>query len=374
MNAQTLRSNERPSLRLLPGRPVLPAFRGIARPRVVAQLDRLSSCRLILVTAPAGWGKTTAVREWVGQRSGLVAWCRFDGRPHDAISTLRQIVEAIAPCLPDGAQDVLPVVRTGRTEDLERALSLLHEALRLGDTRICVVLDDLAYGPGVADLLDVLLEMEHDALQVVIPARSAYPNPVSRMRLLGDVGELEPETLRFDLDEASRFWATDPHRDLDADAIAETLALTEGWAAGLGLMALSEAALPGAHGATVPGADVPATLASYLAEEVFASFPAQVLALLSAAALIGPFTAAACDVVLNRDDSQALLHHLVQNNPFLMPVPDRPGWFRLHRMVGDYLAVRPDLLPDDLTVLHRRAAAWFLSQGMIEEAIPHVLA
>ncbi|MGC4191372.1 MAG: LuxR C-terminal-related transcriptional regulator [Thermomicrobiales bacterium] len=329
----------------------------------------------MLLTAPAGWGKTSAAAEWAWQTSLPVAWCQLEGHSYDAMSMLRRMVESLDGCMPGTMDDVLPVVRTAETANLDRAVTLLDEALRTTGTDMVIVLDDAAYdGDGVELLIDILLDSLSEGVHLLITSRAAFPRPISRLRLHGEVGELGADDLRMQDDEVARFWESVLGDPLAPEDVAATLATTEGWAAGLGLMALAAIGVPDVSALIRSYGGMHRDVASYLSEEVFTSQPRPVLELLAVASLIGPFTPSGCDEVLGRNDSADLLGRLGPHNPFLVPLDDRGEWVRIHRMVGEYLRLRTDLLPNDLSTARRRAGRWLLRAGMIEAAYPHFAA
>lgn len=353
----------------------VPRKSGIARSRLVEAMERASSRRLVLLTAPAGWGKTNVVTDWAHQTAHIVIWCALDGRVISASSLLGRIVEAFARELRGPFEDLAAMCRTATTPDGNRLVAALAETCRHLDHELTLVLDDLAYGGDGSDaMLDALLDELPDRVHLVITSRVVYPRPVARLRLRGAIAEFGIEDLRFQADEVEHFWATIPGVHLSLEDITLTCEVTEGWPGGLGLMAIAMSGSPSPsavlHGFT--GAHREA--AAYLAEEVFNHQASVMKRFLVGASLLDRFTADACDAIFQGQGSRELLASLITCNPFLIPLDAQGEWFRFHRMFGEFLRTQVVFLPADVSLLRLRASRWLAEQDDIEGALPHAVA
>ncbi|MGB3329114.1 MAG: hypothetical protein WBA46_09185, partial [Thermomicrobiales bacterium] len=367
-----------PSITLAPPtRPelTLPRRTGIARTRLVEALDAVAGRRLVMLTAPAGWGKTNAVTEWAHQTSHRVVWCALDASMTSAPVLLGQIVRAFAGALHGPFDDLATICRTATTPDGNRLVAMLVEGCRTFDRDLTLVLDDLDYeGAGVDALLDVLLDGLPDCVHLIITSRMVYPRPVARLRLRGEIAEFGIDDLRFQADDVDRFWADLPAVRLPEPERARTLELTEGWPGGLGLMAIAmsgpehpSSVLRGFTGAHREAA-------AYLAEEVFNHLPSHMKRFFVGAAMLDRFSADACDAIFQTQGSRDLIASLVTCNPFLIPLDSQGEWYRFHRMFGEFLRAQVAYCPSNPQVAHLRASRWLAEHGEVEAALPHAVA
>ena len=335
----------------------------VARPRLVPA----STPRLVLISAPAGFGKTTLLTQWLtagGPRR--VAWLSLDAGDSDLRRFLTHLVAAV-----ELETDALAAA------DPEAVLvSLVNDlAERAGPT--VLALDDyhVIEEPAVHDALRFLLDHLPPQVTLAITTRADPPLPLSRMRARGELLELRAADLRFTPDEAEAFLNQVMGLDLAPAHVAALETRTEGWAVGLQLAALS------ARGRERVGDFVETFTGShrfvldYLVEEVLGSQPDDVRRFLLDTSILQQMTGSLCDALTGRADGQATLEALESGGLFVAPLDDRRQWFRYHRLFADALSARlvaqhPDRVPG----LHRAAARWHAEHGSLADAVTHALA
>ena len=345
----------------------------VHRPRLVALLDQ-PGARLVIVTGPAGSGKTVAVRDWLVATRAPAAWLSLEGRhtdPEHLLEDLLDVLEGLAPGVDEAIAREDPVDQ-GVAQIIARVVE--HIA---GAPPTTLVLDDLhvidrSLTPALlAQLLDVVPATN---LRLVICSRADPPLPLHRFRLAGELAEVREADLRFDRDEVAQFFARFPDVELapaDIDRLAER---TEGWAAGLQFAALSLAGREDAAALVdrLTGSD--RHVADFLLDEVLDRQPGEIRDFLLVTSVLERMSAELCEHVTGRSGA-ALLRRIEADNLFLVPLDDDREWFRYHHLFGQLLrrelrVSRPDVERD----AHERAAGWFADHGEPGLAIDHLLA
>jgi LuxR family maltose regulon positive regulatory protein len=358
----------------------------VGRPRLTDRL-RGATPRLVLVSAPAGFGKTTVLTQWlaadgpdVADGGVRVAWLTLDEGDADVRRFLTHLIAAVQTTGPDVGADALALMDHDRGGPVEGALVSLVNDLDIAAGPTVVVLDDyhVIDAAGVHDVVTFLLDNLPPAVTLAITTRSDPPLPLSRLRARGELIELRAADLRFTADEAGAFLNQVMGLDLAPAHVAALEARTEGWAAGLQLAAL---AARGRAGTGDIGGFVAAFSGShrfvldYLLEDVLAGQPDDVRAFLLDTSVLRELTAPLCDAVTGRADGRRMLELLERSNLFVVSLDDQRRWFRYHQLFADVL--RAQLAaghPDRGPALHRAAAAWYAEQGMLADAVPHALA
>ncbi len=349
--------------------------RSVARPRVTERLDATLDAgnRLTLVSAPAGFGKTTVLADWLaGGRNQLVGWLSLDDGDNDPARFRAHLLAALARAGLD--------VGTAITD----LTSLVNDIVRAGalepDARWIVVLDDYhcIVATEVHESVTFLLDHLPDQLRLVIATRSDPPLPLARLRSRGQLAEVRAADLRFTAAEAAEFLNRVMALDLTAADVAALADRTEGWAAGLQLAALSLRGV--ADPAEVAGFIAAFTgsnrfVIDYLADEVLARQPPEVRDFLLRTAVLDRLTGPLCDVVTGGTEGARTLADLERDNLFVVPLDNDRSWYRYHHLFADVLRAR--LLaesPEPLARLHERASTWFAAHGLLADAVRHALA
>jgi LuxR family maltose regulon positive regulatory protein len=360
-----------------PARPRL-----VPRPQLIQKLDEGLHLghRLTLASAPAGFGKTTLLSDWLRQADRLVAWLSLDEGDNDPTRFLAYLIAALQGIDPTIGRTAEVELQSPEPLPLESLLTSLVNEIAATPEPCILVLDDYhlieaaAIHKVVSFLLDRLPPAEQ-GIHLVIATRADPPLPIARLRAQGQISELHAADLRFSSDEMGVFLNEVMELSLETGQIAALERRTEGWVTGLQLAALS---LRGCD-------DVPAFIKGftgshryildYLTEEVLSRQSEDVRAFLVQTAILDRLTGPLCDQVTERTDSQNVLEALEAANLFTIPLDEDRRWYRYHHLFADLLRQRlwremRDFVPE----LHRRASEWCEHNGLISEAVSHALA
>jgi LuxR family maltose regulon positive regulatory protein len=355
------------------------------RPRLVDRpqlIDRLNAGllehnhKLTLVTAPAGFGKTTLVAMWLAQLDRPFSWIsldKSDNRVAQFLSCLLEALQQINFQWGRGAQAMLESPQPLPPESLLTALS--NDVNRLPEPCVLVI-DDYHYikTPPIHESMAFWLEHLPPALHLVITARRTPPLPIPRLQARAQMTEISAQALRFRPDESTAFLRGTMGLNV-SDADSQFLAgRTEGWAAGLQLAALSLQ-----HRA--PDASVVAGFSGehrqvwdYLLQEIFEQEPLEVQQFLLATSILERLTAPLCDAVTAQNNGQTMLSRLDSDNLFLVALDNSRGWFRYHHLFREFLRAQVPPEGSQAEAWHRRAAHWYANHDYVAPAIEHGLA
>jgi LuxR family transcriptional regulator, maltose regulon positive regulatory protein len=341
----------------------------VARPRLTARLQgdgRLpaaEACRLALVSAPAGSGKSTVVSEWCQeQAAGRVAWLSLDAGDNEPRRFLRYLCAALERVMPGVATPVWTLLHAPQPPASDEVLTLLLNGLAALEHPVTLVLDDYheIEALSVHQIMAFLLEHLPPTLSLVLVSRSDPLLPLARLRARGQLVELRARDLRFTLAETRLFLNESMGLAVGAEAVERLSERTEGWIAGLQLAALSlqghgdpdefVAAFSGSHRHVV----------DYLFEELLKCQPAEVQAFLGQTAFLECLSGPLCDAVTGTSDGQAMLERLEAASLFLIPLDTERRWYRYHHLFADVLRARLQAqYAGQIAALRERAAAWY---------------
>jgi LuxR family maltose regulon positive regulatory protein len=355
----------------------------VVRSRLIERLDAVleTGRKLALISAPAGFGKTTLVSDWIEpslQRPALrVAWLSVDERDNDLSRLLTHVVAALRGIdshIGDGALDLLNAAPAPR---IEAALTALINDVSQADGPIALVLDDyhVIHAPPVHEAMTFLLDHFPPQLRLVVTSRADPPLPLSRLRTRDELVELRAADLRFTASEASSFLNQAMHLSLSEAEVEALEERTEGWIAGLQLVALSLRGRTDVSGFIGDFTGSHRFVLDYLVDEVLKHQRQADQEFLLQTAVLDHLTGSLCDAVTGRADSSEMLVNLERSNLFVVPLDDYRRWFRYHHLFADVLRAR--LLsedPDLVSVLHGRASNWFEQHDLVEDAVRHALA
>lgn len=364
--------------------PIQPGF--VSRPRLIERLNEGQHRKLTLVSAPAGFGKTTLVSDWLHRQKvkdtpSSVAWLSLDEGDNDAARFLTYVAAALQMVESRLGETTLLLLQSSQVEaapPLENIITVLINDLATLPARTTLVLDDyhVINNLEIHKALTFLVSHLPPQLHLVIISREDPMLPLHRLRARGQMTEIHAKDLRFTVDEAALFLNQTMGLHLAPNDIAALEQRTEGWIAGLQLAALSirDVADAGEFVAAFAGDD--RYVVDYLIAEVLDSQPPHIQDFLMRTAILHRFTASLCDTVLGQESSRDILTQLEQANLFLVPLDNKREWYRYHRLFGDLLRyrLREQVEEQDVRRLHQRAAAWYIQNDFFDEAVHHSLA
>ena len=345
--------------------------------------------KLTLISAPAGFGKTTLVGEWVGslgldavkesQGSHAIAWLSLDESDNDLTRFLAYFIAALNQVggleTPIG-KGALGMLQTPQSPPADEALIALINDVAAIPAKITLILDDyhVIVSPPVDNALAFLLEHLPPQMHLVIATRDDPQLPLARLRARGQLTELRAVDLRFTLSEAAEFLNQVMGLDLEADDIASLETRTEGWIAGLQLAAVSIQGHKDATGLIKSFTGSHRFVLDYLIEEVLEQQSASVQTFLLKTAVLDRLTGSLCDVLTGQTNGQSTLGMLDNSNLFIIPLDGERQWYRYHHLFADLLRLRlRQNHLEQIPTLHRQASEWHEKNGFTAEAIEHAL-
>jgi LuxR family transcriptional regulator, maltose regulon positive regulatory protein len=355
----------------------------VVRRRLTETLDAALDRPLILVAAPAGFGKTTLVADWLAtsaRRPPSAAWLALDDADNDPVRFWSYVIGALRTAQAGFGSATLGLLGVAEAAPLDEIVDELARDLAVVAEPLLLVLDDYhsivspAIHAGLASLLDRLLPAVH----LVVSTRSDPPLPLARMRARAQITEVRATDLRFTPHEAGTFLTEVMGLALSPEQVAVLDARTEGWAAGLQLAGLS---LQGRAGEVERAAFVDAFggshrfIVDYLVDEVLVRQPERIVSFLLRTSILERLSGPLCEAVTGEPDSQALLEEIERANLFLVSLDDERRWYRYHHLFADVLRHRLGRQsPKQSHLLHRRASAWCAANGLDQQAVEHALA
>jgi LuxR family transcriptional regulator, maltose regulon positive regulatory protein len=354
-----------------------PRHRTVERPRLHHLLRLGHTVPLTLIVAPAGWGKSTLVADWLAHDQVTAGWVSLDAGDDDPKRFWRYLLLAADQAGSAAGAAALRRLDAAGSNVLRDVLPTFVNELTSAEAPLALVLDDyhLVTSAQVHASVATLLDRSPPQLHLTLITRADPPLPLGRLRVRGDLAEVRAEDLRFSPAEALEFFGDRLGTQLSEQDVLRLLARTEGWAAGLQLAALQlrDRADPSAFIERFTGADW--HIVNYLGEEVLTSQTPLVRDFLLMTSVLNRMCAPLCDALTGRADAGDLIGEIHRANLFLIPLDDERRWFRYHHLFGGLL--RHELArtaPEQPAVLHRRAAQWYADHGDAAEAIGHALA
>ena len=355
----------------------------VLRPRLRERLQQGLAAKLMLVSAPAGFGKTTLLVDWMAAVSASpgadisTAWVSLDASDNDPATFWNYLIAALRTVAPDVGAEALGLLQEPQPPSIQLVLTTLLNDLGAADVEVVLVLDDyhvidsLEVQTGMAFLLDHLPPRLH----LVIASRADPALPLSRLRARGDLIEIRASDLRFTPDEAASYLNDAMGLQLTPDDVTSLEERTEGWIAALQLAALSLTGRDDVASFIAGFAGDDRYVVDYLVEEVLQRQPEDVQTFLLQTSVLDRMTGSLCDALTGQDGGRAVLEALDRDNLFLVPLDDRRQWYRYHHLFADVLQARLlDEQPGRIGDLHRLASSWFQEHGDPAEAIRHAVA
>jgi LuxR family maltose regulon positive regulatory protein len=355
----------------------------VPRPRLSERLDRGAASKLMLVSAPAGFGKTTLLSEWLAAgpagpaEERLLAWLSLDRGDNDPASFWTYVIAALRTVASGVGESALALLHAPQRPPIEMVLTALLNDLGAIAADIVLVLDDyhVIDARDVHDGMAFLLDHLPPWLHVVIASRADPALPLARLRARGELVEIRAVELRFTPDEAVAYLNGMMGLQLTARDVAALEGRTEGWIAALQLAALSMQGRDDVAGFIAGFAGDDRYVVDYLVEEVLQRQSDHVQTFLLQTSILGRLSGPLCDAVTGQGGGKAMLDALDRGNLFLIPLDDRRRWYRYHNLFADVLHARLlDEQPGQVPDLHRRASVWHEQNGEHPLAIGHALA
>jgi LuxR family transcriptional regulator, maltose regulon positive regulatory protein len=352
----------------------------VPRPRLGEFLNEGIGRKLTLISAPAGFGKTTLLSEWRMLHLGgeyPLTWVSLEEADNDPTRFLSYLIAALQVIEANVGEAVLASLRSPQPPPTESVLTALINDIASIPEDFALVLDDYhlisheAVHGAVTFLLDHLPPQAH----LVISSRADPPLPLARLRARGQMTEIHADDLRFTPEETVAFLRGSMGLDLPEGSVAALEERTEGWIAGLQLAALSMRGREDISGFIAKLRGSNRYVLDYLAEEVLRHQPDDLEAFLVQTSILDRMSGPLCDAVTDREDGQEMLESLERANLFTIPLDEERRWYRYHHLFSEFLRERLHRTqPDQEPRLHRKASAWYEHNGLVHEAVDHALA
>ncbi len=351
----------------------------VQRGRLTSRLQGEIENGVTLVIAPAGYGKTTLLVEWLSEalpsfwRAAWVTLDLFDNTPLRFWSYVAAAIKRVYPRLRFNPLDLF---QNGGELDLIGLNPLFNEIAQMPEP-LCLILDDYH---SVTDVkihqsLDYLISHQPNNLHLIIASRVVPPIPLSRLRTKHQLLEVTSADLSFTMDEAEAFIKDVMALDMQHDQVARLVEATEGWIAGLQLAALSSQSQGGFRYDRENQSAGFAKAFDYLAEEVLNQQSSEIKEFLLKTSILNELSAPLCNDLLGRTDSSELLDRIVRANLFIQPIDNRLNWYRYHSLFADVLRVQLERTSPGITrELHRKACIWLSENGYPDKAVIHAVA
>lgn len=352
----------------------------VQRQHLMERLDAGRSRKLVLIQAPAGYGKTTLAVQWRDtlRQAGLaVAWLSLDEGDNDLVRFLSYVVEGLGNEEPSLAMDLISVLETHSEEATRFVLGDLINGVAALDHDVFLMFDDwhLVREPKIQEAMQFLLAHASSNLHVLVTSRTEPPCNFARLRVEDQIVEVAASDLRFDIDESRMFLEDINELTLPGNDLDRLWRATDGWIAALQLASLSLKSSRDPSGAIDSLSAQPRSIGAYLAENVLNNLPDETLEFLVKTSILDRLSGPLCAAVTGSGDSQRILEQLERQDLFIRPLEEERRWFRYHHLFAAYLRRRLTRdHEDEVETLHLRACEWFAAQGYTSEAVTHALA
>jgi LuxR family maltose regulon positive regulatory protein len=353
----------------------------IARPRLINLINRGLDRALILVSAPAGYGKTTLVSSWLHESDIPSTWLSLDEGDNDPIRFLQYFINALQKIVPEIQVDLPGVLQEMQPAPFEALINIIINQIVEHVTPFIFILDDfhVIHSEAVLKILAYLLEHLPPQMHLAILTRIDPPLPLARMQARNELTDIRADQLRFTRDEIAAFLNDVMGLALSVDDLSAMETRTEGWIASIQLAALSMQSSKDIHGFVSAFTGSHHYVMDYLVEEVLGLQPKKVGDFLMQTSILDHMCGPLCESVIDADpeepvDGGAMLEALERMNLFVIPLDDERRWYRYHHLFADVLRKRLEHhYPGSLPKLHQRASLWFEQNGLVPEAIRHSL-
>ncbi len=349
----------------------------VVRPDLLSRLDADTKVKLVLVVAPAGWGKTSLLGDWYSSRgSGRSAWLSLDQGDNDPLRFWAGLIAAMKEISPEIGSEAMQLLAVPGVEATDNLPARVINDFARTSARITVIVDDyhLITNTAIHDCVEFFIEHLPPTVRLVLATRSDPALPLPRLRARGEMAEIRADDLRFSEAETTELLTETLHLSLLSEHVRILQQRTEGWVTGLYLAGLSLC------GDSAPDQQIRAfagdnrQIVDYLMTEVLDDQPEHVRSFLMRTAVLDRMCGALCDAVTGMDRSQHILEEMEGSNLFVVPLDTSRSWYRYHSLFSDMLRrelerSQPGLAP----LLHRRASEWHRQRGSTAEAVCHAI-
>jgi LuxR family maltose regulon positive regulatory protein len=354
----------------------LPRPNLVERPRLIEQLNQVCQAKITLISAPAGYGKSSLVSEWTHINTLPVTWLTLDKLDNDLTRFVNYFIAALKRFRSTFGDTILSLLESPQTPSHQNLQTGLINELSKVEKQHILILDDyhVITNRTIHEVLTYLIDNLPSQTHLMVLARSDPPLPLSRLRARGQLVEIRAADLEFTQIEAESFFNVIMKMGLSNADIAAFEERTEGWITGLQLVAL---AMQGFNAQQITEFVNVFTgshfyIVDYLVEEVLNRQPEVKRDFLLQTSILKRMTGSLCNRVTGREDGQTILENLDQGNLFIIPLDNERQWYRYHHLFADVLYSRlKSLSPDLLPKLHMLASEWYEENGFIPEAISH---
>lgn len=350
----------------------------VPRPRLLEKLNAGLRGKLTLIAAPAGFGKTTLVGDWLRQLDLSAAWLSLDKGDDDPIRFLTYFIAALQRVDPEIGLTVQAVLQSPQPPLTEALITTLINEIAASSTNLTLVLDDyhLINAQPIHDALIFLLDNLPPQMHLTITSRADPPLPLSRLRARGQMSELRENDLRLTFEEAATFLSNVMGLPVTAKEVQALTDRTEGWITGLQLAGLSMQGRDDITSFINSFTGRHRYILDYLTNEVLSQRPEGTRHFLLKTSILNRLCGSLCDAVTQQDNSQAILETLDAANLFLIALDDERRWYRYHHLFGNLLQhyLEREIGQEESVTLHQRAYDWYSQNGFPEESLEHALA
>ncbi|MFD2408996.1 LuxR C-terminal-related transcriptional regulator [Paenibacillus rhizoplanae] len=348
----------------------------VSRPKLMRKLNEGMETKLMLVSAQAGYGKTTALCEWVKQCTTFVAWVSLDKHDNEWISFWSCVTASIQERIPSFGQTIGCLLEEGPSESSEPMIKELLNELNHITGELVIILDDYHFIelPDIHQSLSYLLEHFPPHIHLYIASRTDLPIPTTRLLAKGEMHSIQMHDLRFELEEGVVFFRDTTDLSLTKGQVTELFHRTEGWVSGLQLAAISLKRSANIKQSIQQFTGQQHHIADYLLEEVFLHQSETMRSFLLETSILSRMNHSLCQAVTGQMNSQEQLQRLEQLNLFIIPLDEERNWYRYHHLLSDFLRQLGSRTNSDKWIqVHIRAAKWLEKKGFDEEAVEHYL-
>jgi len=349
----------------------------LQRSHLLTVLDQSRSVPLSLLSASAGFGKTTLLSAWANQSTSQVAWLSLDEQDNDPTRFWAYVIAALQKSGTPLGEATQAVLHAPQSSLLTNALTSFLNELAACKQDTALILDDyqLIREPAIHESLQFVLDHLPACLHLLLASRSDPPLHLSRLRVRGQLVEIRETDLRLDRGEAASFLTQVMGLSLSEEEIGRLEQRTEGWVAGLQLAALALRRHPDVSAFVQAFTGSHRLILDYAQEEILEPLPEKLQRFLLQTAVLDRISAEVCQRLSGEQASQQMLEELERAHLFLVPLDEERRWYRFHTLFREVLLARLQATqPEQVSRLHREAARWYQQQGWVPEAIAHAKA